>query len=71
MEEAQASFAAALADAARKDPWLPEDPPRLFGPGEVASAQVVDENVSVEDLEQAMQALAVIVVRFCGRRANG
>jgi hypothetical protein len=41
-EEAQAAFAAALADAAR-----------------------------VEDLEKAMKALAVRVVRFCGRRANG
>jgi acetylornithine deacetylase len=42
-------------------------PTVLFGPGEVASAHVPDETVAVEDLERAMRALAVMVIRFCGR----
>jgi acetylornithine deacetylase len=42
-------------------------PTVLFGPGEVASAHVPDETIAVEDLERAMRALSVMVMRFCGR----
>jgi acetylornithine deacetylase len=128
VEEAQASFLAAVERAATQDPWLREHPPELewwggrflpavtpedeavvsclresvsdvlgvesrlegvpygsdlrhlvleggtptvlFGPGEVASAHVPDETIDVEDLERAMRALAVMVIRFCGRELD-
>ena len=45
-----------------------DTPTVLFGPGDVRSAHVADESISVKDLERSMRALAVMALRFCGYR---
>jgi acetylornithine deacetylase len=41
-------------------------PTVLFGPGDVRGAHVVDESVSVEELETVAKTLALTALRFCG-----
>jgi acetylornithine deacetylase len=41
-------------------------PTVLFGPGDVRGAHVIDESVSVEELETVAKTLALTALRFCG-----
>lgn len=41
-------------------------PTVIYGPGDVALAHQADEHVRIADLEAAVRALIVLVMRFCG-----
>lgn len=46
--------------------WVNRTPVCLYGPGEIAVAHSADEFVSLKDVEQAAQVLAMAMQLFCG-----